>query len=203
MFTGLIQHIGAVASVTPTEFGSRLAVDVPGMPADLAHGESIAINGCCLTLVSAEATSNNQQRLHFDVIHQTLRMTTLGSFTSGTQVNVERSATPSTLLGGHIVQGHVDGVGEVVDVNTQAGEYRVRLAPPTELMRYIIDKGSITIDGVSLTIASVNDSSFEVALIPTTLELTTLSKLARGSKVNLEADALAKMVEKLLAKRGS
>jgi len=201
MFTGLIQVVGTIVEVSPQSSGSRLVLTAAGFVDDLAHGESIAVNGCCLTLVQAERVDANTQRLRFDVIHQTLRITTLGSLTPGNRVHLERSATPTTLLGGHIVQGHVDGVGTVTAINNEAGEHRVRIEPPAELMRYITDKGSVTIDGVSLTVASLDDTRFEVALIPTTLELTALSDLIVGSRVNLEADALAKMVERLLAKR--
>jgi riboflavin synthase len=200
MFTGIIQVAGEVAGMTPQPTGRRLVVEADLAEA-LAPGESIAVNGCCLTLVSAEPRRECRQRLTFDVIHQTLRVTTLGSLTLDSRVNLERAATPTTLLGGHIVQGHVDDVGEVIGVATEGGEHRVRIAPPMELMRYIIDKGSITVDGVSLTIASLDDTSFEVALIPTTFALTTLSELQRGSRVNLEVDAIAKMVARLLAQR--
>ena len=166
------------------------------------HGESISVSGCCLTLISAERASGERQQLAFDVVHQTLRLTTLARLLPARRVNLERAATPTTLLGGHIVQGHVDGIGEVVDVGSgDGGEHRVRIKPPPNLMRYISDKGSIAIDGVSLTVASIDDGTFEVALIPTTLALTTLGDLRQGDFVNLEADALAKLVERLLQAR--
>jgi riboflavin synthase len=201
MFTGIVQNLGEVALVEPQPAGAKLVIHASGLPDQLTPGESIAVNGCCLSLTQSERIDAASQRLAFDVIHQTLRVTTLGSFALGRRVNLERAVTPTTLLGGHIVQGHVDGVGEVKRVATEAGEHRLSIAPPLELMRYITGKGSITVDGVSLTIASVDESRFEVALIPTTLELTTLRELNEGSSVNLEADALAKMVARLLERR--
>jgi len=202
MFTGLIHFLGVVASISPQQGGCLLTIAASNMPTDLAHGESIAVNGCCLTLVEAEPVATGGQRLAFDVVHQTLRMTTLGSLTPGSRVHLERSATPTTLLGGHLVQGHIDGVGVVINVTKDDGEHRVRIEPPSAILRYITDKGSIAIDGVSLTIADVKDGRFDVALIPTTLQLTTLGELRTGSRVNIETDALAKLVARLLDQRG-
>ncbi len=201
MFTGIVQCVGEVRERTPEPSGARLVVEASGLPGNLAHGESISVSGCCLTLVEAKSAGANGQRMAFDVVPQTLRLTTLGSLQSGSRVNLERAATPSTLLGGHIVQGHVDGVGEIAQVTTSGGEHRVRIAPPRELMRYIVDKGSVAIDGVSLTVAAAGDENFDVVLIPTTLAHTTLGELKPGSRVNIEADALAKMVERLIAHR--
>lgn len=154
-----------------------------------ALGDSISVNGCCLTVASAGP------EVAFDVIPETLAKTTLGSLAAGETVNLEHAVTASTLMGGHFVQGHVDGVGKVLSVQTK-GEWRVRIQPPADLMPFMAPKGSVCVEGVSLTLAAVDPASgwFEVALIPTTLELTTLGSLKAGSAVNLEADMLAKTV---------
>ncbi|MDZ4829890.1 MAG: riboflavin synthase [Phycisphaerae bacterium] len=207
MFTGLIQRTAIIAAKDVTATGIRLVLEPPSAvasdrtrlaPSPLSLGESIAVQGCCLTLVSEE------DGLRFDVIHQTLSLTTLGRLGVGTPVNIERSATPTTLLGGHLVQGHVDGVGRIVLVSGAGGEWRVRVASPGDLMRYLMPRGSITIDGVSLTVAAVDDATgtFDVCLIPETLARTTLGSLKPDSEVNLEADCVAKMVERTLAWRG-
>ncbi len=197
MFTGLIQHCGVVHHIEPVPTGVRLVIDARGWSHRPFHGESISVNGCCLTLAASVAESREptaDSHLAFDVIHQTLRNTTLGELQPGRPVNLEDAATPSTLLGGHIVQGHVDGVGTVLEVSDDsAAERRLRIEPPEALMEYIVKRGSIAIDGVSLTVASREADSFEVALIPTTLKLTTLGELRPGSRVNLEADYLAKV----------
>ncbi len=188
MFTGLVQAVGRVADLSPTAAGVRLRID----PADWAHrpqpGESIAVSGCCLTLAEPVGEA---RLLVFDAIPETLRLTTLADLQRGSRVNLEPCCTPTTLLGGHIVQGHIDGVGEVASVVTE-GEYRVRIRPPRGLMEFVTPKGSVCVDGVSLTIAGLGDDWFEVALIPTTLRETTLGELAAGSRVNLEMDVLAK-----------
>jgi riboflavin synthase len=190
----------------------------------LELGESISVSGCCLTLAeviggsgapasraastaastgdstSASGEAGVERRLRFDVIHQTLRVTALGALAVGHRVNLERSVTPATLLGGHIVQGHVDGLGRVVAIETGGGEWRLRVAIAAELHRYLHDKGSIAVDGVSLTIAALNDEhqTFDVCLIPETLARTTLGDRAVGDAVHIEVDALAKMVARLL-----
>ncbi len=190
MFTGLVQAVGTVAGADPTETGVRIRID----PGDWAHkpdvGASIAVSGCCLTL--AEPASGT---LAFDAIPETLAKTTLGDLTPGDAVNLEHAMRADALVGGHFVQGHVDGVGEVVAVETR-GEWRVRVRPPADLMRFVAPKGSVTIAGVSLTVAALDVPAgwFEVALIPTTLELTTLDALTAGDRVNLEMDMIAKTV---------
>lgn len=202
MFTGLIEHMGRVQRVAPTPAGVRLLIDPLAWAHHPALGESIAVNGCCLTVAEPPAHAGG---LAFDVVPETLAKTTLASFRPGTPVNLEHAATPSTLLGGHIVQGHVDGVGEVVQIanskgqraNEEAvGEWRVRVALARDLMAFVVPKGSIAVDGVSLTIASVDPAAgwFEVALIPTTLAKTTLAGLAPGDRVNIECDATAKTI---------
>jgi riboflavin synthase alpha subunit len=200
MFTGIIQHLGRVVAIEPGDSGAVLRIDQSGWNHLPAEGDSVCINGCCLTV--ATGADPRVSELQFDVVPQTLRMTTLGDLRAGDPVNLEHSVTPTTLMGGHIVQGHVDGVGVVRDVNTSGGEWRVRIAPPAALMEFIVEKGSVAVDGVSLTVANLLPDSFEVVLVPTTLRLTTLSRLGPGSRVNLEADYIAKTVVSWLRQRG-
>jgi riboflavin synthase len=182
MFTGLVREVGKVASFAH----GRLVVEA-STPAEL--GDSIAIDGVCLTVVEA---ANGE--LAFDVVPETLAR--VKPF--GVRVNVEPSLRAGDPLGGHNVQGHVDGIGRVTAVEPAGEGRRVRIEPAPELLRYCVEKGSIAVDGVSLTIAAVDKTGFEIALIPHTLAVTTLSALAAGSRVNLEVDVLAKYVEKLL-----
>ena len=191
MFTGIIEHQGRISSVHPQPWGARLEVDPAGWSHVPGDGDSIAVNGCCLTVVGTPARG---EPLRFDVIPQTLSLTTVGSLRAGDIVNLEHAATASTFLGGHLVQGHVDGVGEVLSVSTAGGEWRTRIAAPPSVAPYLVERGSVAVDGVSLTLAAVGDGWFEVTLIPATLAKTTLRDRAAGSRVNLEADALAKMV---------
>jgi riboflavin synthase len=201
MFTGLVQHVGRIVHIEPTETGRSIEIDPAGWAHRAEPGESIAVNGACLTLVAAAPT------WRFDVVVQTLGLTTLGSLRAGDRVNLEHAAAPATLLGGHLVQGHVDGVGAAMRVaSTQPGEWRVRIVPPAHLMKYIVPQGSIAIDGVSLTIAAADDASFDIALIPETLERTTLSGIGEEEcAVNIECDYLARMiaiqVERALSRR--
>jgi riboflavin synthase len=182
VFTGLVREVGRVASFE----GGRLVVEAETTG---AVGDSIAVDGVCLTVVEAEAG-----RVAFDVVPETLaRVKPFGD-----RVNVEPALRAGDPLGGHQVQGHVDGVGRVASVVPEGDGVRVRVEAPAELLRYCVEKGSITVDGVSLTVAAVDEEAFEVALIPHTLEVTTLSELEPVSPVNLEADVLAKYVEKLL-----
>lgn len=191
MFTGLVQAVGRVASTDAGPRGVRLVIDPQGWDHRPAPGDSLAVSGVCLTL--AEAVSADGHWC-FDVIPETLAKTTLGALPPGDAVNLEHAATPMTLLGGHVVQGHVDGVGKVESVVTQ-GEWRVRIRPPTDLLPYLVPKGSICMDGVSLTIAALEPHAwFEVALIPVTLAKTTLGSLGAEARVNLEADAMAKTI---------
>jgi riboflavin synthase alpha subunit len=201
MFTGLIEAQGTVCSIIQNAGGNTtLVVDAGSWShchaqagsVSPAHGESIAIDGCCLTVANRPDPSH-PALLTFHVIPESLSRTTLGDLRVGSRVHLEASCTPTTLLGGHIVQGHVDGVGTVREVVTTA-EWRITIAPPADLMPYLVPKGSITISGVSLTIASINVAAgtFDVALIPTTLEKTNLGTLKAGSRVNLECDVLAK-----------
>ncbi|MFG0326160.1 MAG: riboflavin synthase [Phycisphaerales bacterium JB037] len=192
MFTGIVQHVGVIASVTPTDTGVRLTLDPAGWDHAPARGDSIACNGCCLTLADEPRPG---QPWCFDAIPETLAKTTLGAWSEGTRVNLEHAATMATLLGGHLVQGHVDGVGEVLGVETGEG-WRVRVGLPAALMPYAVPKGSIALEGVSLTLAAVEPRGgwIEVALIPETLTRTTLGALKPGDPVNIEMDQAAKTI---------
>jgi riboflavin synthase len=191
MFTGIVEHQGRVIALRAEPWGARLEVDPCGWAHAPRDGDSIAVNGCCLTVVGTPAPG---APLRFDVIPQTLSLTTVGALRPGELVNLEHASTASTLLGGHLVQGHVDGIGEVLSASTAGGEWRTRIAAPPSVAPYLVERGSVAVDGVSLTIAAVGDGWFEVTLIPATLAKTTLRDRAAGSRVNLEADALAKMV---------
>ena len=189
MFTGLIQRMGDVSERRDTATGVRLSIRAPGWLTDPQAGESIAVNGCCLTLVQA-----TDDTLCFDVIPQTLALTTTGDLCVGDRVNLERSLRADALLGGHLVQGHVEGVGAVVGVDRTNGQWRTRISAPPAVQAHMIDQGSVTVDGVSLTVAATGADWFEVALIPETLQRTTLVHRMAGSRVNIEADVLSRMV---------
>jgi riboflavin synthase len=191
MFTGIVEHQGRVAALRPEAWGARLEIDPCGWRHAPSDGDSISVNGCCLTVVGTPAPG---APLRFDVVPQTLGLTTIGSLAAGEPVNLEHAATAATLMGGHIVQGHVDGVGTVERVSREGGEWRTRVAAPASVMEHAVERGSIAVDGVSLTVAAVGEGWFEVALIPATLAKTTLRDRAAGHRVNLEADVLAKMV---------
>ncbi len=192
MFTGIVQHRGSVQDSIEVEFGRKFVIDAAGWSHQPAHGESICVSGVCLTCTSYEG------QLAFDVIAQTLRVTTLGDLQTGDAVNLEPCVTPESLMSGHFVQGHVDGVGEVIGRQEGADEVRIRIRPPADMMKYMVSKGSVTADGVSMTLAEVFEDSFELALIPTTLDLTTLGLVQPGSTVNLEADILVKTIAHLM-----
>jgi riboflavin synthase len=190
VFTGIIQTTGRIDRRTASGgAGARLAISTPRPLPGLAIGESIGVNGACLTVVSRQG-----RRFTVDVSPETLKRTTLGRLAPRTRVNLERALRMGDRLGGHIVQGHVDGVGEVVRA---APDLQVRM--PRELLRYVVEKGSIAIDGVSLTVVDVLDDGFTVAIIPHTLEVTTLGRRPQGDAVNLEVDVTVKYVERLLA----
>lgn len=192
MFTGLIETVGTVHAATPSPAGLRLVVAAPHWPYRAARGDSVAVDGCCLTAVHDVAADG---LLTFDAIPETLSKTTVGSFQHGRHVNLEHAATASTLLGGHMVQGHIDGAAEVQSVTTTDG-WRVRLKLPEPLMAFMTPKGSVCLDGVSLTLAHVDKaaSCIEVALIPVTLEKTTLKAWQPGRRVNVEADMMVKAI---------
>ncbi len=193
MFTGIVEELGRVTALDPGEESARLTLDGPLVTTDATHGASIAVNGVCLTVVE-----HGQGRFTVDVMAETLRRSSLGALRPGDPVNLERAMAASSRFGGHIVQGHVDGTARILErVHGDRWEL-VRCALPGDLARYVVEKGSITVDGVSLTVAAVDDDSFTVSLIPTTLALTTLGHKGVGDVVNLEVDVLAKYVERLL-----
>ncbi|MBU7600017.1 riboflavin synthase [Streptomyces sp. P38-E01] len=194
MFTGIVEELGEVTEVTELGDSSRLRLRGPLVTADVKHGDSIAVNGVCLTVVTF-----GQGGFTADVMAESLRRTSLGALRVGSPVNLERAVPAGGRLGGHIVQGHVDGTGAVLERTPAEHWELVRIGLPPELARYVVEKGSITVDGVSLTVAAVGRDDFTVSLIPTTLELTTLGSKKAGDPVNLEVDVLAKHVERLLA----
>ena len=209
MFTGIVEELGEVVAVERLPDAARLTVRGPLVTAEASHGDSIAVNGVCLTV-----TDSSDKTFTADVMAETLRRTGLGGLSPGSPVNLERPVELGGRLGGHLVQGHADGTGEIL--SRTPGEHWdvVRIATPPDLARYIVLKGSITVDGVSLTVSALGgpvaqtapgrqrhgpEPWFEVSLIPTTLEMTTLGRLQPGSPVNLEVDVIAKYVESLLA----
>jgi riboflavin synthase len=195
VFTGLIREVGTVAAVEGGADGVRLEIDAPLTSRDAALGDSVSIAGVCLTVVAVHG-----KRLAFDAVPETLDRSSLGGLAPGARVNLEPALRAGEALGGHYVQGHVDGVGTVRSVEPEGDGKRIWLDAEPDLLRYAVEKGSIAVEGTSLTIADLDDDGFAVALIPHTLEETTLGALRAGDRVNLEADVLAKYVEKLLAR---
>ncbi|MGB3732152.1 riboflavin synthase [Microbacterium sp.] len=201
MFTGIIEEIGEIAQIAPSGDGWRLTVRAPGAAADAVHGESIAVSGVCLTVVDSTPDTFDA-----DVMKQTLDVSALGALSVGSRVNLEKAMPVGARLGGHIVQGHVDGTGSVLEVRP-GDQWRVlRISLPADLAPLVVDKGSISVAGTSLTVSAVSpvterDAWFEISLIPETLEATTLGALTPGDVVNLETDILARHVERLLAFR--
>ena len=197
MFTGIVEELGTIVAVDETAAGSeravRVTVEGPLVSSDVAVGDSIAVSGVCLTVVGASSG-----RFTADVMRETLTRSTLHDAGAGTPVNLERAVTLQTRLGGHLVQGHVDGTGTVVRRHHTPEWDVVEFSLPGELARYVVEKGSIAVDGVSLTIAAIGAESFSVSLIPTTLQRTTLGAKALGAAVNLEVDVMAKHAERLL-----
>lgn len=194
MFTGIVEELGEIASVHwHSDDAAIVTIRGSVVTADAGHGDSIAVNGVCLTVVDV-----SDDTFTADVMRETLVRTSLRSAAAGVPVNLERAVTPTTRLGGHIVQGHVDGVGHVLSRESTEHWEVVRISVPRDLRRYVVEKGSITVDGVSLTVAAVDAESFTVSLIPTTLALTTLGHRGPGDIVNLEVDVLAKYVESLI-----
>ncbi|MCZ2814581.1 riboflavin synthase [Modestobacter sp. VKM Ac-2984] len=204
MFTGIVEELGTLVAREDGADSAVLRIRARKALQDVALGDSIAVNGVCLTVTGVEPGPDGGGVWSTDVMAETLRRSSLGATGSGDRVNLERAVTPQTRLGGHIVQGHVDGVGTVVS-RTPGDDWEVvRIAVPAELARYVVEKGSITVDGVSLTVSALADSPepwFEVSLIPTTLRETTLGDRAPGDRVNLEVDVIAKYVERLLGAR--
>ena len=194
MFTGLVERTARVRRVDPDGDGVRLEVETP-LAAELSQGDSIAVNGVCLTAVDPDG-----DRFRADVMAETLRRSSLGPLAAGDSVNVELPLRAGDRLGGHVVQGHDDGTGTVSDARQEGFARLVRIGCEPDLLRYVVEKGSIAVDGVSLTVAAVDEGSFTVSLIPETLERTTLGQAAPGRVVNLEVDVLAKYVEKLVSR---
>ena len=192
MFTGIVQEVGSVAGIDAGAEGTRLSI-AGKLAADLREGDSVAVEGACLT-----ATAVRADGFDADVMNQTLSLTTLGELGKGSPVNLEPALRAGEPLGGHIVQGHVDGVGEVRSAAEDGFARRVRIGVPDGLERYLVEHGSVTVAGVSLTVAGLDEDWFEVSLIPETLERTTLGGLQDGARVNLELDVVARYVERLL-----
>ena len=193
MFTGLVRERGRIAARSGGDGGVRLVVAAPATAAGASVGDSISIDGCCLTAVAVEDGS-----IAFDAVPETLTRSALADLEAGEEVNLEPALRAGEPLGGHYVQGHVDGVGRVRSVTREGDGVRAWIDAPPDLLRYCVEKGSIAVQGVSLTIAALDDGGFAVALVPHTLEATTLGRLEPGAAVNLEADVLAKYVERLL-----
>ena len=197
MFTGIVEELGEIVAIERGAESAVVTVRGPMVTGDAARGASIAVNGVCLTVVE-----HDRDTFSVDVMAETLRRSSLGSLEPGALVNLERAMTVSARFGGHIVQGHVDGTARILARVPGDNWEVVQLTLPPELSRYVVEKGSITVDGVSLTVSEVTDDTFSVSLIPTTLELTTLGHKGVGDAVNLEVDVIAKYVERLLTHSG-
>lgn len=195
MFTGIVEELGEVVALALRDDAALITVYGPTVAADARPGDSIAVSGVCLTVVEVDAAAG---RFAADVMRETLRRSALETLAAGDPVNLERAATLATRLGGHLVQGHVDGVGTVLSREAAESWEDVRIALPPELNRYVVQKGSIAVDGVSLTVVAVDERSFTVSLIPTTLKATTLGARGVGELVNLEVDVIGKHLEKLI-----
>ena len=203
MFTGIVEELGEVIAQEDLGDATRMTISGPLVTSDAGHGDSIAVNGVCLTVVDVLPDG----RFSADVMAETLHRSSLRALAPGSPVNLERAAAVNSRLGGHIVQGHVDGTGTVIARSPSQHWEVVRIGLPREISRYVVEKGSITVDGISLTVSALADEDdtewFEVSLIPTTLALTTLGRAAVGTPVNLEVDVIAKYVERLLGERRS
>ena len=200
MFTGIVEELGEIVGAETLADAARFTVKGPIVTSDARHGDSIAVNGVCLTVVEVSAEGS----FTADVMQETLNRSSLGRLEIGSRVNLERAASLGSRLGGHLVQGHVDGTGRVVSRSPSENWTVVRIAMPTSVAKYVVEKGSITVDGVSLTVSGLGRDSdgdnshwFEISLIPTTLDLTTLGRAEVGTPINLEVDVIAKYVERL------
>jgi len=196
MFTGLIVETGELLSLERKGAGARLMLRVPMVGPTATIGDSIAVNGCCLTVITCEGG-----RLGFDLLAETLRLTNLGALAPGARVNIEPALGAGAKLGGHFVQGHVDTSAEVLDFSPHGPDFRLEVALPAEFAQYVASKGSIAVDGISLTVAEVRDASFVCWIIPHTREVTNLRERDKGERVNLEFDLLAKYVERIVSLR--
>ena len=203
MFTGIVEELGRVVTIEPLGDSARLRIAGPLVTSDAGHGASIAVNGVCLTVIEAGSEAADNGEFTADVMAETLAKSSLGALQPGDPVNLERPMQLNARLGGHLVQGHVDGVGTIVE--RLPGEHWeiVRVSLPADLARYVVAKGSITVDGVSLTVVEAGADDFTVSLIPTTLDLTTLGHKQPGAPVNLEVDVIAKYTERLLGLDGA
>lgn len=193
MFTGIIEELGTVHSFIVSEGGARMVVSAEVVTSDISNGDSISVNGVCLTAVDVTRSA-----FEADLSQETLDRSTLGNLSASSPVNLERAVTPSTRLGGHIVQGHVDARGEFISATKDGDFFTVRIGFPAEVSRYLVYKGSVAVEGISLTIATLGDHYFDIAVIPKTWELTNLSTLKPGDGVNLEVDVIAKYVERMI-----
>jgi riboflavin synthase len=193
MFTGIIEELGRVREVERRGEDARIVIEARLVTEDIHEGDSIAVNGVCLTALNVQPDSFTA-----DVSRETLNRSTLGRLQNGAPVNLERSVTPATRLGGHLVQGHVDARGKFLGAEAHGGSWTVRIAYPPEIARYLVFKGSVSVEGISLTIAELTDDYFEIAIIPKTWEVTNFSQLRPGDEVNLEADVIAKYVERII-----
>lgn len=198
MFTGLIEELGRIRSVEKRGEGVRVTVSARVVTEGTSNGDSIAVNGVCLTALEVGHGS-----FAADGSRETLERSTLGDLRVGSPVNLERAVTPATRLGGHIVQGHVDARGRFLSAEEHGGSWTVRIGYPTEMARYLVFKGSVAVEGISLTVANLADDYFEIAVIPKTWEVTNLSALKPGDYVNLEADVIAKYVERMMGARAT
>ncbi|HEY2595345.1 MAG TPA: riboflavin synthase [Chloroflexota bacterium] len=195
MFTGIVEELGTVRGVSSNATGARLEIAAHTVLEDIHVGDSISVNGCCLTVVDIGAESYT-----VDVVEESLRVTSLGRLQAGDRVNLERSVRLADRLGGHLVQGHIDGVAVLRARETLAdGSVRLRFEAPSEILRYVVYKGAVAVDGISLTVAGVDDTSFSIAVIPHTQHVTTLGFRQPGDQVNVETDVMARYVDKLLA----
>ena len=194
MFTGIVEELGTIIAIEGDDAGLQLQIDAPALAPLSAVGDSINVSGCCLTVVAIHGTG-----LAFEAVPETLRRTALGGLGVGARVNLEDALRAGEPYGGHIVQGHVDGVGELAERRQEGIGLWLRFTVPEHVQRYLIEKGSVTVAGVSLTIAELHDEGFAVAIVPHTLEVTTFGALAVGDAVNVEADMIARYVERLLA----
>ena len=195
MFTGIIEELGSVRAIEERGENARIVIEARVVTEGTKHGDSIAVNGVCLTALDIQPDS-----FAADVSRETLQRSTLGRLKPSAPVNLERAVTPATRLGGHIVQGHVDARGQFAGVEDHGESWTLKIAYPKEIGRYLVFKGSVAVEGISLTIAGLTDDEFEIAIIPKTWEVTNLSQLKPGDDVNIEVDVLGKYIERLLAK---
>lgn len=196
MFTGIVEETGTVVSFEERANAWRLVLEAKRVTQGLQLGDSVAVNGCCLTAVAV-----SESRIEFDLLAESVRLTSIGGIGAGGKVNLERALLPTTRMGGHFVSGHVDGMGVIEAIEPRGKDFFFRIRPESGELRYVVHKGSITVDGISLTVAEVDESGFAIWLIPHTMEVTNLHTKQVGDRVNLEFDLIAKYVEKLFAEK--